>query len=94
MNNPKSHPNCRLLVALCFSLTVSLNSRAMEALLLQDTYVDSTKNPANNGANANLRVTKSGNQICRSFLKFQSRDSASRRDGRKSDKRASSFMGQ
>jgi hypothetical protein len=42
----------------------------MEALLLQDTYVDSTKNPANNGANANLRVTKSGNQICRSFLKF------------------------
>ena len=41
----------------------------MEALLLQDAYVDN-KNNSNLGANANLRVTKAGSQICRSFLKF------------------------
>jgi hypothetical protein len=42
---------------------------AVEALLLQDAYVDN-KNNGNLGSNGNLRVTKSGNQVCRSFLKF------------------------
>jgi Collagen triple helix repeat (20 copies) len=42
---------------------------AVEALLLQDAYVDN-KNNNNLGSNGNLRVTKSGNQVCRSFLKF------------------------
>jgi hypothetical protein len=42
---------------------------AVEALLLQDAYVDN-KNISNFGSNVNLRVTKSGAQVCRSFLKF------------------------
>jgi len=41
----------------------------VEALLLQDAYVDN-KNNSNSGSNGNLRVTKSGTQVCRSFLKF------------------------
>jgi hypothetical protein len=42
---------------------------AVEALLLQDAYVDN-KNNGNFGSNGSLRVTKNGNQVCRSFLKF------------------------
>ena len=43
--------------------------QAVEALLLQDTYVDN-KNNSSQGSNANLRVTKSGSQVCRAFIKF------------------------
>ena len=52
------------------------SARAMDALLLQDTYVDNTTsgkpapNVTNYGSNANLRVTKNGTQVCRSFVKF------------------------
>src|SRR5258707_1284696 len=52
---------------LIFDTTARLH--AVEALLLQDAYVDN-KNNSNLGSNGNLRVTKSGNQVCRSFLKF------------------------
>ena len=52
---------------LIFSATAHLH--AIEGLLLQDAYVDN-KNNSNLGSNNNLRVTKSGSQICRTFLKF------------------------
>ena len=64
-------PLCSQLLAaidlLIFGTTERLH--AVEALLLQDAYVDN-KNNSNLGSNGNLRVTKSGNQVCRSFLKF------------------------
>jgi hypothetical protein len=69
--NKMIHPRCSQLLAaialLIFGTTARLH--AVEALLLQDAYVDN-KNNSNLGSNGNLRVTKSGNQVCRSFLKF------------------------
>ncbi len=69
--NKMIHPRCLQLLAaialLIFDTTARLH--AVEALLLQDAYVDN-KNNSNLGSNGNLRVTKSGNQVCRSFLKF------------------------
>jgi len=52
-------------LVICTSTQLS----AVEALLLQDTYVDNKNNGAQ-GSNANLRVTKSGSQVCRTFIKF------------------------
>ena len=67
MNKP---PFTRLAFAIAYlTLFVSTHVQAVEALLLQDTYVDN-KNNSSQGSNANLRVTKSGNQVCRSFIKF------------------------
>jgi Collagen triple helix repeat (20 copies) len=45
---------------------------AVDALLLQDTYVDSTSNKAstNYGTSGDLRVSKSGTTVMRAFLKF------------------------
>jgi hypothetical protein len=69
--NKMIRPLCSQLLAaialLIFGTTARLH--AVEALLLQDAYVDN-KNNSNLGSNGNLRVTKSGNQVCRSFLKF------------------------
>jgi Collagen triple helix repeat (20 copies) len=67
----KIRSSCRQSVAAITLLIICTTARvhAVEALLLQDAYVDN-KNNGNFGSNANLRVTKSGNQVCRSFLKF------------------------
>jgi hypothetical protein len=64
-------PLCWQSVAAITLLTMytTAHLHAVEALLLQDAYVDN-KNNGNFGSNGNLRVTKSGNQVCRSFLKF------------------------
>jgi hypothetical protein len=64
-------PLCWQSVAAITLLTMYTTAQlhAVEALLLQDAYVDN-KNNGNFGSNGNLRVTKSGNQVCRSFLKF------------------------
>jgi hypothetical protein len=60
----------RLAFAIAYlTLLVSTRLQAAEALLLQDTYVDN-KNNSGQGSNANLRVTKSGSQVCRAFIKF------------------------
>src|SRR2546430_14192029 len=48
-------------------------SRAAEALLLQDTYIDignPSQTGSNNGTSGDLRVYKSGTRVTRSFLKF------------------------
>lgn len=66
-----------LAIALIFSILGAVpQARAIEALLLQDTYNEGAYAgkvpPANNnfGTNANLRVSKSSSQIFRSTLKF------------------------
>jgi hypothetical protein len=48
------------------------NALAVDALLLQDTYVDSTSNKTttNYGTTGDLRVYKSGATVMRAFLKF------------------------
>jgi hypothetical protein len=67
----KMRPSCWPSVAAITLLIICTTARvhAVEALLLQDAYVDN-KNNGNFGSNGGLRVTKSGNQVCRSFLKF------------------------
>ena len=67
MNTPHLCRSALTIVLLVLCLCA--RALAVEALLLQDTYVDS-KNNNNFGSNANLRVTKSGSQICRGFIKF------------------------
>ena len=66
-----------LAIALVFSFLGGIpRARAIEALLLQDTYNEGAfagkVPPANNnfGTNANLRVSKSSSQIFRSTIKF------------------------
>ena len=66
--NTRSLRRSAVAIALFF-ITSATRLYAIEALLLQDAYVDS-KNNSNFGSNNNLRVTKAGSQICRSFLKF------------------------
>lgn len=60
-------PSLAAIALIIICTTVRLH--AAEALLLQDAYVDN-KNNGNQGSNGNLRVTKNGNQVCRSFVKF------------------------
>jgi len=67
MIRPLRSQSLAAIALLIFGTTARLH--AVEALLLQDAYVDN-KNNSNLGSNGNLRVTKSGNQVCRSFLKF------------------------
>jgi Collagen triple helix repeat (20 copies) len=43
---------------------------AIDALLLQDTYIDSGSAGTNFGNNGDLRVSKSGTKVMRAFLKF------------------------
>jgi hypothetical protein len=77
MKNNKYFCRRRLMpvAALLFISTIS-NMSAAEALLLQDTYVDNGPNPnaaparTNYGNSGDLRVSKSGNRITRSFLQF------------------------
>ena len=71
MNTTRFALPCWLTVAITLlSVSAIPHARAVDAVLLQETYVDSSKNTTNNGATANLRVTKNGSQVCRSFLKF------------------------
>jgi hypothetical protein len=71
MNNTKFAPPRWLRVAIILSsISATPYARALEAPLLQETYVDNSKNNTNLGSNANLRVTKSGSLVCRSFIKF------------------------
>lgn len=67
MNTPRL---CRsaLTISLLI-LSIASRATAVEALLIQDTYVDN-KNNSQQGSNGNLRVIKSGSQICRAFIKF------------------------
>jgi hypothetical protein len=69
--NKTMHPLCWQSVTAITLLIICTTARlhAVEALLLQDAYIDN-KNNGNFGSNGNLRVTKNGNQVCRSFLKF------------------------
>jgi len=70
MNTTRFALPCWLTVAsTLLSVSAIPHARAVDAVLLQETYVDSS-NTSNNGANANLRVSKNGSQVCRSFLKF------------------------
>jgi hypothetical protein len=57
------------IVAVSLIFCLSARTQAVEALLLQDTYVDN-KNNGSQGSNVNLRVTKTGSQVCRAFIKF------------------------
>jgi hypothetical protein len=56
-------------ILLLFLLAVQ-KVAAVDALLLQETYVDNTKATLNYGTSADLRVLKSGSQSIRAFLKF------------------------
>lgn len=60
-------PFSLLLGALC---AVAPKAAAVEALLLQDTYVDTAKATINYGATGDLRVFKSSTGSMRAFLKF------------------------
>src|ERR1044072_891414 len=72
-----SLPRCVaiLIVTLCFTLA-ALRAHAVEALLLQDTYVDNgasggkPPNATNYGSAMDLRVFKGNGRLGRTFLKF------------------------
>ena len=72
----KTLPRCAIATASIILLLADLpRARAVEALLLQDTYVESSTNGgkpnnANNGAGMDLRVFKGNDRIGRTFLKF------------------------
>jgi hypothetical protein len=64
------HPlRVQLLAAIALLIISTARLHAVEALLLQDAYVDN-KNNNNFGSTGTLRVTRNGNQVCRSFVKF------------------------
>jgi hypothetical protein len=72
-----SCPRCAVIIGVLLSLTLtSHRARAVEALLLQDTYVDNgtqggkPANAANYGSAMDLRVFKANGRIGRIFLKF------------------------
>ena len=76
MNKP-SRPSLITILSLLATLTITPSSRAVEALLLQDTYVDNgtnggkaAPNNSNYGAAMDLRVFKGNGRLGRSFLKF------------------------
>ena len=63
----------RLLAILTISFAIFLaipNATGLEALLLQDAYVDNGKATINYGSSGDLRVFKSGTRSMRTFLKF------------------------
>src|ERR1044072_311809 len=72
-----SLPRCVaiLIVTLCFTLA-ALRARGVEALLLQDTYIDNgtnggkPPNATNYGSSMDLRVFKGNGRLGRTFLKF------------------------
>lgn len=70
----KTYLSCRsgaLLVILLVSLlTTAEKAAAVDALLLQDTYVDSGDPTANYGASVDLRIYKRSGASQRAFLKF------------------------
>src|SRR5437762_4783568 len=67
---------CRAAAAALLLILTASTANAVEALLLQDAYVDSSTsgkpvpNLTNYGSTGNLRVTRNGTQVFRSFLKF------------------------
>jgi len=76
MNKP-SRPSLIAILALLATLTVTPSSRAVEALLLQDTYVDNgtdggkpPPNASNYGSGMDLRVFKGNGRLGRALLKF------------------------
>lgn len=69
MNRPAFPSRRRFVAAIVMSILCAASQlHAMEALLLQDAYVDNGKN--NLGSSGDLRVQKNGPQLCRAFLKF------------------------
>lgn len=64
---------CRAVIVLIILFCVLPMSRirAVQAVLLQDAYVDSSKgNSANLASSGNLRVSKHGPDTCRTFIQF------------------------
>jgi hypothetical protein len=69
MNKPALSSRRRFVAAIVMSILCAASQlHAMEALLLQDAYIDNGKN--NFGSSGDLRVQKNGPQTCRAFLKF------------------------
>ena len=77
MNNPKCRRAIATTVIIVALGVLAPNAEAVEALLLQDTYVDngtaggkSAPNTSNFGSEVDLRIFKGNGRIGRAFLKF------------------------
>src|ERR1043166_3866264 len=73
-----SLPRCTAIIIIALGITLTAHrARAVEALLLQDTYVDNgttggkpPPNASNYGSGMDLRVFKGNGRLGRTFLKF------------------------
>jgi hypothetical protein len=69
MNSARYSVSRLLAAIILFVICATQHLQAIEALLLQDSYIDN-KNKDNTGSNTNIRVTRNGTQIIRAFVKF------------------------
>lgn len=71
MNRIPRFSRLTTIIAVTFcALCITHRAEAVEALLVQDTYVDSSRATTNNGTSGNLVVSKSSTATTRAFLKF------------------------